>query len=257
MKISEEALWMMKRVLSALSIRRRYATLKGEILAWMHFWKSYRLYCEMTSKGEKPDIGNLYPCLGDDRPTTPIDPVYFYQNSWAFERIVRRSPSSHIDVGSHHTFVALLSKVVPVTMVDIRPLSLPLASLEFRQGSILNLPFEDGSVSSLSSLCVIEHIGLGRYGDPLDPWGTEKAVAELKRILAPGGILWLSVPVSDKNVTHFNAGRVFSIGYILQLIEPLRIIEQAYIVGNSLQGHYEHKPWFGTTALFELKKPQE
>jgi SAM-dependent methyltransferase len=141
-------------------------------------------------------------------------------------------------------------------MVDIRPLSLPLESLLFRQGSILDLPFEDGSVSSLSSLCVVEHIGLGRYGDPLDPQGTEKAIAELKRVLAPGGNLWLSMPVSDENVIHFNAGRIFSIEYVLRLIEPLQVVEQAYIVGRSLQSHYEHRPWFATTALFELKMPQ-
>jgi hypothetical protein len=31
---------------------------------------------------------------------------------------------------------------------------------------------------------------------------------------------------------------------------------KSYIVGRSLQSHYEHRPWFATTALFELKMPQ-
>ena len=68
-------------------------------------------------------------------------------------------------------------------MVDICPWSLPLDTVEFRKGSILNLPFEDATVPSVSSLCVVEHIGLGRYGDPLDPYGSEKAIQELKRIV--------------------------------------------------------------------------
>jgi SAM-dependent methyltransferase len=249
-----EIKWMLRYQIAAL--RRCNATWRKDVSSWGRFWRSYKEYNRLTSRAMQPRLDRLYPCLGDDTGETLIEPIYFYQDVWAFERIVQRRPSAHVDVGSHHKFVALLSKVVPVTMVDIRPLSLPLESLLFRQGSILDLPFEDGSVSSLSSLCVVEHIGLGRYGDPLDPQGTEKAIAELKRVLAPGGNLWLSMPVSDENVIHFNAGRIFSIEYVLRLIEPLQVVEQAYIVGRSLQSHYEHRPWFATTALFELKMPQ-
>ena len=96
-------------------------------------------------------LSDLYPCLGDDTGETPIDPTYFYQDAWAFEKIVKRHPVAHLDVGSHHRFVALLSKVIQVTMVDIRPLSTPLDTLQFRAGSILEMPYEDNSVSSLSS----------------------------------------------------------------------------------------------------------
>ena len=91
-------------------------------------------------------------------------------------------------------------------MVDIRPLSLPMDTIHFRAGSILEMPFENASVASLSSICVIEHIGLGRYGDPPDPRGTQKALDELKRILAPGGNLYLdpwmtrTAPVSTPTV---------------------------------------------------------
>ena len=69
-------------------------------------------------------------------------------------------------------------------MVDIR-LPIPLDLLEFREGSILALPYEDKSVPSVSSICVVEHTGLGRYGDPIDPLGSEKVLVELKRIVKP------------------------------------------------------------------------
>jgi SAM-dependent methyltransferase len=249
-----EIKWMLHYQIAAL--RRGITTWRKEAVSWRRYWFSYKEYSRLASPHMRPMIDCLYPCIGDDTSETPIEPIYFYQDAWAFERIVQRRPQAHVDIGSHHKFVALLSRVVPVIMVDIRPLSLPLQSLQFRQGSILNLPFEDGSVSSLSSLCVVEHVGLGRYGDAIDPHGAEKAIAELKRILAPGGHMWLSIPVSDQNVVHFNAGRIFSIEYILQLIEPLQVMEQAYIVGRSLQNHYEHRPWFDTTALYELKRPQ-
>lgn len=224
--------------------------------AWLAFWKSLRQYRKLAPRDRRPALKYLYPCIGDDTAQTSIEPIYFYQDTWAFAKIVRSNPSLHVDVGSHHKFVALLSQVVPVTMVDIRPLSLPLESLVFRKGSILELPFEDNSVPSLSSLCVMEHIGLGRYGDPLDPFGSEKTIDELKRVLAPTGRLYLSVPVGDYSLVAFNAGRVFTMNYITELIQPLVVVEQRFVVGDSLQDTYEHRPMFGTTGLFELVKPE-
>jgi len=248
-----ECFWMLQHFVRESGYKLFY--LWKRIGAWIRYWKSYYKYKNLAPPSTKPRLDYLYPCLGDDTDETEIEAVYFYQDSWVFEKIVNQQPKSHIDVGSHHKFVALLSKVFPVTIVDIRPLSLPLDSLKFLEGSILDLPFEDGSVSSLSSLCVVEHIGLGRYGDPLDPYGTEKAIEELKRVIAPGGHLWISVPVSDQNAVHFNAGRILSIHYLYSLIEPLQIIDQAFIVGRTLQKKYESRPRFGTTALLHLKKP--
>jgi len=117
-------------------------------------------------------------------------------------------------------------------MVDIRPLSLPLESLQFLQGSILELPFEDGSVSSISSLCVVEHIGLGRYGDFLDSKGTEKAIAQLNRVLAPKGDLYISVPIDDEDRIYFNAHRSFREAYVFEQFDQLTIMEKRYVFGN-------------------------
>ncbi len=236
-----ESKWMLSHQLATL--RWGVAAWLKDMAAWRRFWHSYREYKRLAPPHMQPSLDWLYPCLGDDIGETPIEPIYFYQDAWAFERIVQRRPQAHVDVGSHHKFLALLSKVVPVTMVDIRPLSLPLDSLQFRQGSILDLPFEDGSVSSLSSLCVVEHIGLGRYGDPLDPHGTEKAITELKRVLASGGDLYLSVPFDDINRIYFNAHRSFSEAYILELFGSLKVIQKRYIYGNSFVE--QTRPGFG------------
>lgn len=202
--------------------------------AWRRFWQSYRAYNALAVATDKAtEAQTFYACLEDATAQTAIEPIYFYQDAWAFEKIVRQHPPHHVDVGSHHKYVALLSKVVPVTMVDIRPLALPLATLTFRAGSILNLPFADGSLPSLSSLCVVEHIGLGRYGDELDPWGTEKALAELKRVVQPGGDLYLSLPLDDVNRTYFNAHRAFHEDYLLTLFAPFVVMERRYIFGTT------------------------
>src|SRR5206468_9735067 len=109
--------------------------------------------------------------------------------------IVVNRPDRHVDVGSHNLFANLLSAVVPVIFLDYRPLNGRLRGLECIGGSILELPFADNSVESLSCLHVAEHIGLGRYGDPLDPEGTKKAARELERVLAKGGNHYFAVPV--------------------------------------------------------------
>ncbi len=47
-----------------------------------------------------------------------------------------------------------------------------------------------------SCMHTIEHIGLGRYGDPLDAVGDQTALSELQRVVAPGGSLLIVVPVA-------------------------------------------------------------
>ena len=132
-------------------------------------------------------VVEYFPCLFDNLNFTPLEPTYFFQDSWASKHIFDMKPSHHYDIGSSAKTIGILSQFVPITMIDIRPIELELPNLFFKKGSILELPFEDNSIETLSSLCVVEHIGLGRYGDPLDPFGSEKAIKELKRVLKWGG----------------------------------------------------------------------
>ena len=56
-------------------------------------------------------------------------------------------------------------------------------------GDATSLPYKNNSVKALSSLSVIEHIGLGRYGDEVDYNGMQKAIDEIKRVLAFNGMI--------------------------------------------------------------------
>jgi hypothetical protein len=169
-------------------------------------------------------FGNTFPCLHDRTPTTGFDRHYFFQDIWAFKKILASGAQTHVDVGSRVDFVGFLSAVTKVVFIDIRPLDAQLPNLESRKGSVLDLPYEDRTVDSLSCLHVAEHIGLGRYGDPLDPLGTKKACRELSRVLAPGGNLYFSLPVGRERLC-FNGHRIHSPCRILEYFTDLDIVE--------------------------------
>ena len=92
----------------------------------------------------------------------------------------------------------------------------------------MKLPYPDNWVNSLSCLHVIEHIGLGRYGDPIDPDGFSKAATELVRVLAPGGSLYFGTPIGKEKL-YFDAHRVFSVETIMEIFQNLTLQEFSLI----------------------------
>jgi SAM-dependent methyltransferase len=201
---------------------------------------------------KKNTIIILQPSLKDKTSTTPLEPVYFYQDTWAAHKIFELKPQHHYDIGSSAKTIGLISQFVPTTMVDIRPIDLKLNNLYFQKGTILSLPFENASIKSISSLCVVEHIGLGRYGDPVDVLGSEKAIKEIQRVTAPEGIILISVPVDDENKIYFNSHRAFTREYILELFNNCELMEEKYIYGNELVDNYSKDKKLGA-GLFMFK----
>jgi SAM-dependent methyltransferase len=148
--------------------------------------------------------------LRDATIQTGYDRHYVLHIAWAARVLQELRPTSHVDVASSMYFVATVSAFVPVTALDIRPAAIELSGLEYRRGSLHALPFKSGSIESVSCMHVLEHVGLGRYGDPLDYDGDLKALAELARVVAPGGHLLIAVPMSGEPRIEFNAHRVYS-----------------------------------------------
>jgi SAM-dependent methyltransferase len=223
--------------------------------ALVRFASEYRRFHRLHGDGPFAlEARDVFPCLTDNTATTPIEPTYFLQDAWFARRIAARRPAAHVDVGSSARSMSLVAQFVPVTLVDIRPVEIELPGFFFRAGSILALPYPDATVASLSSLCVIEHIGLGRYGDPLDARGSEKAAAELLRVLAPAGDLYVSVPVDTVCRIYFNAHRAFTRDYVLALFLGLELVEERYIYGRAYADAYAPARGFGT-GLYHFRRP--
>ena len=211
------------------------------------YLRHWREYSSRAGGAAAPRFADSWPCLGDWTSTTPFDAHYFYQGAWLARKIAGRSPQSHVDVASSALTVSVLSAMVPTTHIDYRPLRANLPGLRCMAGDILDLPLADASVDSLSCLHVIEHVGLGRYGDPIDPHGSAKAAAQLGRVLAPGGRLYLSVPVGRERVC-FNAHRVFAPESIERMF-PWARLEGFALVDDA--GAYSEHAEFGMARGLE------
>ena len=233
---------------------KEFFKFKPFLLVKQYFWffNQLKKFNKLKNNQSSSAI-ELYPCLFDNITFTPIEPIYFFQDTWAAKKIFELNPTHHYDIGSSAKTIGILSQFVPITMIDIRPLEVELENLHFRKGSILELPFEDNSIESLSSLCVVEHIGLGRYGDEINPLGSEKAIRELKRVLKVHGIILFSVPVNFENKVYFNAHRAFTREYILELFGGFSLLEEKYIYGTKMYDNYDKDKGFGT-GLYMFKK---
>jgi hypothetical protein len=169
---------------------------------------------------------DLFPILTDAGESAgSIGGHYFHQDLWAARKIRERMPERQIDIGSRiDGFITHLLVFMPVTIVDIRPLTSTVSGLTFLQDDATELAqFPTGSVDSLSSLHVAEHFGLGRYSDPIDPDACFKFMKALERVLAPNGRLYFSVPCGRERV-EFNAHRVFAPQTILDSFPGLQLV---------------------------------
>lgn len=178
-------------------------------------------------------LRDLYPCLKDKTITTGFDRHYVYFTAWAARKVADLKPERHIDISSSLYFSGIVSAFVPVDFYDYRPADLVLPNFSSQAADLTALPFPDNSITSLSCLHVIEHIGLGRYGDPIDPEGDQKAGRELTRVLAPGGSLLFATPVGATARIEYNAHRIYSYEAVLALFPSLTLEEFTLIPERS------------------------
>jgi hypothetical protein len=161
------------------------------------------------------------PCLADRyEQSGTASGHYFHQDLLVARRIFAKNPERHVDVGSRvDGLVAHVAAFRPIEVMDVRPLSVDVPNIVFRTCDLMNVPGEfSGCCDSLSCLHVLEHVGLGRYGDTIDLFGYVAGLDGLRKLLRPGGTLYLSLPIGRERV-EFNGHRVFSIGSMLSLFE--------------------------------------
>ena len=159
----------------------------------------------------------LYPILNEKYMAPHFDRHYFYHPAWAARVLAEIKPEKHIDISSTINFMSLISAFIPTEYYEYNVPEIDLDNLKINHCDLLSLPFADNSVVSLSCMHVIEHIGLGRYGDAFDLDADLKAVNELKRVLTKNGHLLFVVPISSDPRIEFNAHRIYSYKMVMEI----------------------------------------
>lgn len=129
--------------------------------------------------------------------------------------------------------IALASRGYRVVGFDVNSYPYPHPRLRAVRGNILRAPFEDASFSRIIAISVIEHIGIGHYGDPLAREGDHRAVEEIARLLRPGGSAILTVPFGKAMTNEWM--RVYDPPRLRRLIRPLHAELVEYAVGDNGQ----------------------
>ena len=215
----------------AAFLKRGAKVIRG-LWRYVLFVSQFRTFSKMAASGVAPRFDfkwrNRYPCLNDNTATTGFDRHYLYHPAWAARVLASTKPRLHIDISSTLNFCSLVSAFVPTQFFDFRPANIHLSNLDCKAANLLRLPFANEEIHSISCMHVVEHIGLGRYGDSLDPDGDLKAMSELSRVLAVAGNLLFVVPVGAPTVM-FNAHRVYSYQQIVKSFENLELVSFSLI----------------------------
>lgn len=143
---------------------------------------------------------------------------YFWQDLLVARKIFEANPVKHVDIGSRvDGFVAHVASYREIEVFDIRPITTTIPGVRFKQANLM-MPTEEMAsyCDSLSCLHALEHFGLGRYGDPIDPNGFERGFVNMVGLLREDGVFYLSVPIGIERV-EFNANRVFDPRTIVNL----------------------------------------
>lgn len=200
----------------------------------------------------KLDFGTPYPCLRDRyQKSGSARGHYFHQDLLVARRVFANAPESHVDVGSRiDGFVAHVASYRQIRVLDIRAQENVIPNVQFEQCDIMGTVPDEllESTDSLSCLHALEHFGLGRYGDPVKYDGYLAGFRNLYRILKPGGRLYLSTPIGPQRV-EFDAHRVFSVGYMLDLLEAKYEMSQFSYVDDAGDLHEDVALEDGLTKL--------
>ena len=201
--------------------------------------KQYLEQLSQSPRSAEFPIGRDMPCILDRfEDAGTASGQYFHQDLLVAQWIHDAGPARHVDVGSRiDGFVAHVAAFRKIEVLDIRPLTSTSENIEFHQRDITKPASDwDASCESLSCLHALEHFGLGRYGDAVDVDGWRRGWENLVRMVAPGGIFYFSTPIGPQRV-EFDAQRVFSVPFLLDLFAPDFVVERCHFVDDAGELH--------------------
>ncbi len=103
-------------------------------------------------------------------------------------------------IGSSHPWIeaiCLLHGAKKVTTLEYGEIISNHPQIETETPSTIRKKYQDGTLETFDGVVTqssVEHSGLGRYGDALNPWGDILAIGRAWCITKPEAFLWVGVP---------------------------------------------------------------
>ena len=224
---------LFKKTISQLTIQSLFRP-HALFLNFAKFVKDYYMYKKQFTEAAKDSIFSLdnfslFPCVLDaNSDAGQARGHYFYQDIYVASQIISNSPKLHLDFGSRvDGFIGhLISANLPVVIGDIRPLYIQSSLVSHLQFDLMKaeaVSIVTNKYISISCLHVLEHMGLGRYGDPININGHLIALKNIVSLLEEGGLLYVSFPIASESRLEFNAHRVFSVEYAEDWFKSLKL----------------------------------
>ena len=158
------------------------------------------------------------------------DPTEFFTHYEAFSFFVNKdfknlgiNQFSVLDVGSPKMFTSTLSAYHNVTSLVLANPSDTLSNTKYIKHDVSNvLPFENKTFDIFTSTVSIPLLGLGRYGDRVDPNAIENFIGELDRVMKDKSTLYISMCLGH-NILCFNNGFYLTIEKIEKLFSNFKL----------------------------------
>lgn len=193
---------------------------------------------------------------------------YAETDEWLYQALEKYPVSNHnvLIIGSEepcYEAAAFVYGAKEVTMVEYQRVTTDYPGLsiityeEFTKSDII--------CDSTITISSVEHSGLGRYGDPLDPDGDLKAMKELLDRTKTGGLCFLAVPMGKDQIL-WNAHRVYGRLRFPMLIDGWEVVESFGFIESDfdvdegikrVKGKQPHRPGVSGGAhqpVFVLRK---
>lgn len=150
---------------------------------------------------------------------------------WVFQNLGLPVGAKVLDFGCSQSPIALhlASLGYRVVGVDLRPYPFTHPNFQFIQGDLLQSQLPDAEFDGVVAVSTVEHCGLGVYGEATRERGDQRVVAEIARVLHPGGRLLLTVPYGQQGETSWY--RVYDRVGLSSLLTPFTVVKIDYYVG--------------------------
>jgi len=159
------------------------------------------------------------------------------------------STTTIVDMGggySYSTVVPMLLRLPNSHIISIDVLHHRRRSrynVTYVTGNCTDTPLPNDSADVVALISTLEHVGLGRYGDPLDVHGDLRAMQEARRVLKPGGHVVVTVPYGYPTVVY-NLHRIYDDGRFALATRGFRLLHAEYSFRGRLVSREESEAEF-------------